>query len=154
MPYPKKGEQRNTGKTHFKKGVEPWNKVTPLKKVCLQCETVFYVRPSWNFIQHCSKSCAQKTQRKKISGAQSYLWKGGSLYWAKQQVKKYDDYTCQVCGLREPEIMEVDHIKPIALNPELKASLQNLMTLCPNCHARKTVDDRKNIKNFKSLTAD
>lgn len=61
----------------------------------------------------------------------------------KIRVKRRDNYTCQLCGLNEPEIMEVDHIKPKSMFPEIKNDMDNLMTLCPNCHKRKTVMDRK-----------
>lgn len=64
-------------------------------------------------------------------------------YW-KQQALIRDNYTCQSCGLREPEIMEVDHILSKSLYPGLKFSLENLMTMCPNCHRRKTIRDIKN----------
>ena len=56
-----------------------------------------------------------------------------------------------MCGMTEPEIMQVDHIKPKSLFPELKAELTNLMTLCPNCHARKTIKEKKqkyDLKNY------
>lgn len=49
-----------------------------------------------------------------------------------------DNYTCQICGLHDEEIMEVDHIRPQALAPELKYMIDNMVTLCPNCHRRKT----------------
>lgn len=154
MPHPGKGVQLNTGRTHFQKGQVPWNKTEPLEKNCLQCSITFFVRPSWDYVKHCSKKCATLTGKLKITGGKSYLWKGGSIYWAKQEVKEHDNYTCQKCGLREPEIMQVDHIIPVAIAPELSAELTNMETLCPNCHARKTVQDRLEIKSSKSLTAD
>jgi 5-methylcytosine-specific restriction endonuclease McrA len=57
-----------------------------------------------------------------------------------------DNYTCQECGFREPEIMTVDHIKPKALFPELMYQLTNTKTLCPNCHAQKTKQDQNAAK--------
>ena len=79
----------------------------------------------------------------KKSGSGSGTWEGGKIkYWSKQ-AKIRDDYTCQICGLREPDIMETDHIKPQSLYPELKCTLENLLTLCPNCHRRKTIRERK-----------
>jgi 5-methylcytosine-specific restriction endonuclease McrA len=56
---------------------------------------------------------------------------------------KRDDFTCQICGLREPEIMQADHVKPESLFPELAREVANMVTLCPNCHARKTVAELK-----------
>jgi hypothetical protein len=59
--------------------------------------------------------------------------------------RERDDYTCRVCGLREPEIMHVDHILPryVVGNVAQYDALENLVTLCPNDHARKTVADRE-----------
>jgi len=76
-------------------------------------------------------------------------WKGGhDKYWKRQAMIR-DDYTCQMCGLEEKEIMVVDHIRPKAMRPDLNRSLDNLMTLCPNCHARKTKIDMHMITAFK-----
>ena len=68
---------------------------------------------------------------------------GGKWQSIKTKARIRDDHTCQICGLREIEIMEVDHIKPRSRFPELEYVLENLLTLCPNCHRRKTVRDRK-----------
>lgn len=85
--------------------------------------------------------------KEKISFSQSnsrhYGWKGGRDSYNSRQAKIRDDYTCQICGMREPEIMQVDHIKPKSLFPELRHEMNNLMTLCPNCHARKTIREKK-----------
>lgn len=70
-------------------------------------------------------------------------WKGGSWSNWKRRVKEQDDYTCQRCGLREPEIMHADHIKSIRDHPELAFEVSNGITLCPNCHARKTVQNKE-----------
>lgn len=74
---------------------------------------------------------------------QASNWKGGSLKWRKQQALIRDNYSCQICGLREPEIMQIDHIKPKCVFPELELEMNNLMTLCPNCHAKKTIREKK-----------
>ena len=79
--------------------------------------------------------------REKISDfhkGKKWNWKGGTRNWLTRQTKIRDDYTCQICSLRDVEIMEVDHIKNQANYPELKFVLDNLITLCPNCHRRKT----------------
>lgn len=76
---------------------------------------------------------------KVLFGPDHPKWKGGRCgkYWGKQCLER-DDYICQVCGLRDEEIMQVDHIKPKSLFPELKFDLNNLRTICPNCHERKS----------------
>ena len=60
-----------------------------------------------------------------------------------------DNFTCQICGLRDEEIMEVDHIRPKAIAPELYTEPTNLICICPNCHRRKTNRDIKIIIDFK-----
>lgn len=70
------------------------------------------------------------------SDSRSHLWKGGHIIWKKKQARIRDDYTCRVCGLRDPEIMEVDH--HVARFKGGTDDISNLVTLCPNCHRRKT----------------
>lgn len=78
-----------------------------------------------------------------------HSWKGGSDKYWKNKALKRDDNICQKCGLKDNEIMIVDHIKPKSIYPELKKELSNLQTLCPNCHARKTVNELKEIMRIK-----
>ena len=74
------------------------------------------------------------------------VWSGGGdKYWQRQALIR-DDYTCQKCGVREPDIMEVDHIIPKSVAPELRHELNNLVTLCPNDHRRKTNREKKAIR--------
>ncbi|MEL7488893.1 MAG: HNH endonuclease signature motif containing protein [Pseudomonadota bacterium] len=47
-----------------------------------------------------------------------------------------DGFQCVQCGARGR--LEVDHIKPVRTHPELSFDLDNLQTLCPSCHTRKT----------------
>jgi 5-methylcytosine-specific restriction endonuclease McrA len=70
-------------------------------------------------------------------------WKGGSKSWCHKQALIRDDYTCQVCGLRDMEIMEADHVMPKSKYPKLAYEMDNIVTLCPNCHRRKTVRENK-----------
>ena len=94
------------------------------------------------------KKCFYVSERNRINNPQkkgelASRWIGGCAEYQKRQALIRDDYTCQICGMREIEIMVIDHIKPKALFPELKTELNNLMTLCPNCHARKTIREKK-----------
>lgn len=82
-------------------------------------------------------------------GPESANWKGGSEQYQKRLALIRDDFTCQVCGLQDDEITVVDHIKPKALYPELHKTLSNLITLCPNCHARKSIREKKEIFRIK-----
>src|SRR3990167_2131379 len=81
------------------------------------------------------------------TGDKHVRWKGGKwIYWRKQVLIR-DDYTCRKCGLRDIEIMDVDHIKPkLDSSNKFKSEtpdVNNLQTLCPNCHKRKTNQERK-----------
>lgn len=48
-----------------------------------------------------------------------------------------DDYTCVWCK-QKGGVLNADHIKPFAHYPELRFALDNLRTLCKDCH--KTTD--------------
>ncbi len=77
-------------------------------------------------------------------GENNFKWTGGiNMLYLRKKVLLRDNYTCQICGLLDKEIMEVDHQKPKRIFPELKFDLNNLLSLCPNCHSRKTKTDRK-----------
>lgn len=54
----------------------------------------------------------------------------------RQKVFERDDYTCQACEKRGGSL-HADHIKPFALYPKLRFSVDNGRTLCIFCH-RKT----------------
>lgn len=82
-------------------------------------------------------------------GPESMAWKGGNWQWCVRQVKERDNNTCQDCGLDEKGILVVDHIRPKSIFPELMLVLENLVLLCPNCHARKTLRD---IAQYKITT--
>ena len=87
--------------------------------------------------------------RKKLSaahkGVKSYLWRGGVTMENRQlrgqveyrlwreAVFARDNWTCQFCGVRGTKL-QADHIKPLALYPELRLALDNGRTLCKPCH--------------------
>lgn len=86
----------------------------------------------------------------KVSGENHPFWKGGissenikirtsSEY--KQKVRDrmhFDDYTCRECKKRGCAL-QVNHIKPFAIFPELRLDFNNLETLCVPCHKEKTL---------------
>ena len=76
-------------------------------------------------------------------GTRANNWQGGSHVWCRMEVKKRDENTCQICGLRDPDVMQVDHIVPKAINPSLQFDITNMVTLCANCHMRKTMRERR-----------
>ncbi len=70
-------------------------------------------------------------------------WVGSRKYWRRQSLIR-DDYTCQICGFRNVDIMIVDHKLPKSKYPELEFELDNLQTLCPNCNQIKTIKELRN----------
>lgn len=74
----------------------------------------------------------------KKSGENSGTWEGGRWNYFKKQAKIRDNYICQICGINDPDVLEVDHIKQKCDFPELRCLLDNLITLCANCHRKRT----------------
>lgn len=108
-------------------------------RTCTGANNPFYGR-------HHSKATKEKlrTSSQRLAGEHNPQWKGGTggKYWTRRCLER-DNYTCLVCGLRDPEIMQVDHIKPTSTNPELRFVLDNLRSICPNCHERKSRREKR-----------
>ena len=93
-----------------------------------------------------------KESRKKISGSNSHLWRGGVTPMNKlvrcsveyklwrRAVFQRDNFMCVWCKARykkgQPVIIQADHIKPFALYPELRFAIDNGRTLCIECHKK------------------
>lgn len=141
--------------TTFKKGHHPKNEfkkgsVGYWKGKKRSEETKKKMRDSWTEERKISKSKEIDGKfgfgtrfKNGIEGNKHPSWKGGAVNYQKRQSLIRDNYTCQICGLRDEEIVEVDHIIPKSVRIDLIAELSNLMTLCPNCHSRKTKRDIK-----------
>ena len=57
-----------------------------------------------------------------------------------------DNYTCQICEIHGSKAyLHVDHIKQWAFYPELRYEVSNGRTLCKNCHAIVTNNQRKEV---------
>lgn len=55
---------------------------------------------------------------------------------ARVECLERDGYACVWCGSEDQ--LEVDHIEELAENPELATDLDNLRTLCRDCHEKRT----------------
>ncbi len=121
-----KGLRKNTGRTHFKKGFNPWNKGI---KTGLIPRTAF------------------KRNDDRIIGKNHWNWQGGITpisiklrmsfeyeEWRKSVFER-DLYTCQICS-EVGGVLNADHIKPFSLFPELRLELSNGRTLCEDCHKK------------------
>ncbi|MGU9954274.1 HNH endonuclease [Limosilactobacillus fermentum] len=64
----------------------------------------------------------------------------------RQQVLDRDHYLCRYCqaiGKLTPNSKIVDHIRPIEIFPDDKDNINNLATICWQCHALKTKFEQK-----------
>lgn len=90
---------------------------------------------------------------KTFNSVESYL---------KKKAKERDDYICWYCGfvgkvqmekqgklvwVPQDDLVQADHITPKGMKG--KNVLENFQTLCKPCHKRKTVKDRKKIKQWR-----
>ena len=92
---------------------------------------------------HKKMSIESRKRMSRGKGHENHHWNGGNWRYWKTQALQRDEYICQICGFSEKDIMEVDHIKQKSKFPELKLILENLITLCPICHRRKTIRELK-----------
>lgn len=69
-------------------------------------------------------------------------WRGGKSV-AKRRALERDNFKCRICGEDDIVVLEVDHILPKSTHPQIMYDIDNLMTLCANCHIRKTKYERK-----------
>jgi len=81
-----------------------------------------------------------------LRGDKHWNWQGGKTsvnakgrnslkikIW-KRAVMERDDFTCQMCGLRGGRL-QAHHIKAFADHEELRADINNGVTLCVSCHS-------------------
>lgn len=64
---------------------------------------------------------------------------------AREDCLERDGYACVECG--SSESLEVDHIIPLELEPELAFELENLQTLCRPCHIEKGREKQVLMRN-------
>ena len=87
------------------------------------------------------------------------MWKGGvssindrirnsSKYkqWRKSVIER-DNKTCIKCG-RSDDKIEVDHIYPFSIYPELRFDINNGRTLCCRCHRKTKTYGSGNIRKY------
>ena len=136
-----------------------WNKGVPSSEESKRKNSLSHLGKQNNLGKHWKVKDTSKMRKNKewlakirpnMKGENHPLWKGGANKpYLRKAILQRDNFTCQICGLRDEEIMEVDHIRPKAIAPELYTEPTNLICICPNCHRRKTNRDIKIIIDFK-----
>jgi len=107
--------------------------------------------------EHRAKISIALKGKKRKSGSSHYNWKGGITSENKRQralfrntchkqVLERDNFTCGECSKKGINL-HVNHIKEWAKFPELRFDLKNCVTLCVECHYRKTYgkEKKKNV---------
>lgn len=123
---------KKKGTYSFPKGNIPWSKLHPE-----------LMKPNSGSFKKGERGYWFGKENLKIRGDKNNMWIGGGAVYCRNKALKRDNYICDECGFREPAIMEVHHIKSKKNFPKLKYNLDNLQTLCPNCHKRKTIKELK-----------
>ena len=70
----------------------------------------------------------------------------------KKLVSSNQDWKCGVCNNTLPPSYQVDHIIPFSICGN--DNIDNLMSLCPTCHANKTQIEHNRILRFKKMKAE
>lgn len=70
----------------------------------------------------------------------------------KKFVSSKQDWKCGVCNNTLPPSYQVDHIIPFSICGN--DDIDNLMSLCPTCHANKTQIEHNRILRFKKMKAE
>ncbi len=150
------GQNRNTGRTYFKKGQTPWNKGKSWPKEMkdnwskmrkgkqIGKDNPFYGK---NHTDEDKKKMSLGQIRRNYKGKNHWAWKGGVTpinekirrsveyrLW-RSAVFIRDNFTCVWCKVRGGNL-HADHIKPFVFYPELRFALDNGRTLCKSCHLK------------------
>lgn len=123
-----------------------------LKVKCTICNKAFRKSSQWhvknNKWHFCSKNCFSSWLSKIRRGANNPHWNGGhepyygpNWNWQAKIALKRDDYTCQICNIKQNgRVHDIHHIVPFkkfGLKKYEEANrLENLITLCRPCHIR------------------
>ena len=140
--------KKNISLNNGMRGKLPWNiglKYGHYIEICCVCNK----DKGKTYSKYC-RSCSHKgIPRFDLRGKNHPFWKNGISKLNKTErqlamltleyklwrntVLERDDWTCRIC-LKRGGDLEVDHIKPWALYPELRYAIDNGRVLCVNCH--------------------
>lgn len=101
---------------------------------------------------------------KKLMGEENPHWKGGPLFWKKKEIRNDSGYIGWVKMVKERDLnrcqigngdcsgkLEVHHILSWRVNPELRYTTSNGITLCHFHHPRKRSDEERLSPYFTKI---
>lgn len=103
--------------------------------------------------------CDCKQRSKRHSGENNPFWEGGKSYelypmgWnktCKEQIRRRDEYKCQLCGVPEVESSFRLHVHHIDYDKK-NLSPENLISLCQSCHMKTNFRREEWVQKFKQL---
>ena len=116
--------------------------VTMIRKVCS-------ILPVRNIIVETAEFDVHKLKNPNVSGKEYQNGGQKDFYNVKSAVLNRDNYTCQICGEKDSGL-EVHHIQFRSKNGSNR--MDNLVTLCSNCHGKihnGELEFSKPVKSFK-----
>ncbi|MGM0582976.1 MAG: HNH endonuclease [Bacteroidota bacterium] len=105
----------------------------------------------------CSNECKNKFFGNNHKLENNFNWRGGKSFELypiefndslKNKIKKRDNNTCQICGVKGKDATL--HVHHIDYNKD-NSSMNNLITLCNSCHSKTNFDREYWEKFFKNL---
>lgn len=161
----------NTGRTHFQKGMTPWNKGEEwdkeIRKIMSESRKGKHYSFKTEFKKGMTSWCKNK-KNLKITGKNNHNWKGGVSsenikirkglkfkLWRKAVFIR-DDYICQKCKTKGNKL-HPHHIFNFAQFINFRFELFNGITLCEKCHNAfhkkygRINNNEEQIRNFLAL---
>lgn len=144
----------------YKRGKSRPAQFTGINTHCMCCgKDIYVIKSRIRKNNFCSIKCCQKWAK----GINSYAWHGGKSFEPygidfnnkrKEERRKIDNYRCQQCFRQQDELftrtgksvkLAIHHIDYNKQNN----SIENLISLCPNCHAQTNFKREDWINYFK-----
>ena len=116
--------------------------LTIIKRIC-------NIIPIENIIVETAEFDIHKLKNPEVSGVEYQHGDGEGFYNVKSAVLSRDNYTCQICGVKQAKL-EVYHIRSRSEGGSNR--MDNLVVLCKDCHAKVhtgELDFTKKVKSFK-----
>ncbi len=138
-------------RAHSKQYQHKYNNVTRYRNDTKSKQYQFYKTRIWSVLRqqaldrdhYVCQYCGQPNSKNNVTryrndtkSKQYQFYKTRIWSVLRQQALDRDHYVCQYCG--QPNSKTVDHIVPIEYDQQRMASIDNLATICRECHRKKT----------------